>query len=104
MTVRTDESKNEQLFESMQRRLSKSDYTFNDFKIDKEEINISTTNEFIWLVRKSGTVLVKKELLFQAKEILEYYIRNDNSLKIYHIKKKESKIMKIGTEKLLTLI
>lgn len=95
---------NEQLFESMERRLSKSDYTSNDFKIDKEEINISTTNEFIWLVRKSGTVLVKKELLVQAKEILEYYIRNENSLKIYHIEKKESKIIKIGTEKLLILI
>lgn len=104
MTVRTDESKNEQLFKGMQRRLNKSDYTLNDFKLDKEEINISSTNEFIWLVRKSGTVLVKKELLNQAKEILEYYIRNDNSLKIYHIEKKESKIIKIGTELLLTFI
>ena len=64
-----------------------------DLKIIKENIN----NTFLWLTRKNGTLLVPlNNILKSGKEVIEYYLENDETVKCYLL---NASLIKNETEK-----
>jgi hypothetical protein len=70
-----------------------------DINLDIGDLVNTSVNEWIWLIRTTGTCLVPLDLIDQAEHLFDCYLSEpymtDHKVKVYYIEKNKNTIKKV---------